>query len=101
MSTDEKPRAEEAQDWLRDALRGSPRPAKELFRAAEIEGIPKRTLQRAADVLLVLKERKGFGEGSTWALPSAIHAKNTPFVPSNSMTRMGTNGANVYEEEAL
>ena len=94
MSTGERPRAEVAQDRLRAALRTGGQWAKELFRAAEAEGIPRRTLQRAADVLHVLKERKGFGEGSFWSLPSSIRANEPPFVTQKSMTRMDTNGAN-------
>lgn len=82
-------RAEEAENWLRDALNVGGRPAKELFRAAKAEGIPRRTLQRAADVLNVGRERKGFGEGSSWSLPTVIRANETP-----GMARMGTNGAN-------
>jgi hypothetical protein len=104
MSTEERPRAEEAQDWLRDALDNGGKSAKELFKAAEAEGIPRRTLQRAADVLKVEKERKGFGEGSNWSLPASIRGKATPFAPSKSMARMGTNGANGQpddEEEIL
>lgn len=94
MGTEERPRAEEAQDWLRDAISNGPKQAKELFRAADSEGIPRRTLQRAADVLGVEKKRKGFSEGSTWALPASIRAKEPPFVPSKSTARMGTNGTN-------
>ena len=94
MGTEERPRAEEALDWLRDALTDGKRPAKELFRAAEADGISHRTLQRAADVLKVNKARRGFGEGSEWSLPASIRAKEPPFMPSKSMARMGTNGAN-------
>lgn len=94
MSTEERPRADEAQDWLRDALGNGAKSAKELFKAADGEGIPRRTLQRAADVLQVCKERKGFGEGSLWSLPASIRAKEPPFMPSKDMARMGTNGAN-------
>lgn len=116
MSNDERPRAEEAQEWLRDALHTGPRPAKELFRAAEIEGIPKRTLQRAADVLRVTKERKGFGEGSLWSLSLirangglygandsevSIRANDGSFTPSKSMAPMGMNGANEGEARRL
>lgn len=101
MSTEERPRADEAQDWLRDALGAGGRPAKELFRAADAEGIPRRTLQRAADVLQVAKERKGFGEGSIWSLPVSIRATEAPFAPSTGMARMGTNGANEDGEEVV
>lgn len=95
MSAEDRPLADEAQDWLRDALgNGQPRLAKELFKAADADGIPRRTLQRAADVLGVLKERRGFGEGSNWSLPASIRAKEPPFVTSKNMARMGTNGMN-------
>jgi RecA-family ATPase len=99
MGSEERPRTEEAQDWLRDALSGGSRQAKELFRTAEADGIAKRTLHRAADALQVVKERKGFGEGSTWSLPSFIRAKISPFVPSKSMAQMGTNGTNGTHRE--
>lgn len=96
MNTDERPRAEEAQDWLRDALTQGPRPARDLFKAAAADGISQRTLQRAADVLHVVRERKGFGEGAVWFLSTfvAVRAKEPSFVPSKTMARMGTNGAN-------
>jgi len=94
MNNEDRPRANEAQDWLKDALLGGSRLAKELFRAADSDGIPRRTLQRAADVLGVLKERRGFGEGSNWSLPDSIRARETPFAPSKSVARMGTNGLN-------
>ena len=71
------PRAQEAEIWLRRALNDGARSANELFRAGEAEGIPRRTLQRAADVLKVEKERKGFGEGSSWSLPNVIRASET------------------------
>jgi hypothetical protein len=96
MNAEERPRADEAQEWLRDALKDGQRAAKELFRAAENDGIPKRTLQRAADVLNVHRERKGFGEGSSWS----IRAKDTPFAPSKSVTPMGANELR-FEEEVI
>jgi hypothetical protein len=92
--SEEQPRANEAQEWLRDALSSGPRLAKELFRAGEAEGIPKRTLQRAADAIKVTKERKGFGEGSSWSLSShSCHSRH-----SQTMTPMG---ANAETEELL
>ena len=67
--SEDRPRADEAKTWLADALAGgAERAARDLFRAADAEGIPRRTLQRAADALGVQKKRAGFGEGSTWAL---------------------------------
>lgn len=91
MSTEERPRADEAQEWLQDALCNGAKSAKELFKAADAEGIPRRTLQRAADVLKVSKERKGFGEGSNWSLPASIRANEPPFTPPRTMARMGAN----------
>lgn len=92
LSADEMPRATEATDWLRDALCLGSRAAKDLFRAAEADGIARRTLQRAGDVLQVVKERKGFSEGSLWSLPDAIRANMSSFVPDQNVARIGTNG---------
>jgi hypothetical protein len=88
MDAEDRPRATEAEGFLRDALSGGPRLAKEIFRAGDSEGIPKRTLQRAADTLKVAKDRKGFGEGSVWSLPShSCHSRR-----ENTSTPMGTDG---------
>ena len=100
MSEEDRPRVVEAEDWLRDALRYAPRKARDLFKAAHADGIEKRTLQRAADNVGVAKDRKGFGEGSEWSLANAIRAKNTPFAPSKTMARTGTNGTNEPQEAA-
>ena len=94
-------RETEAKEWLRDALASGPRSAKELLRAAESDGIARRTLQRAGDVLGISKKRKGFGEGSEWSLP--LHSRQeSPFAPSSYTSRMdGTNGADDMVEVEL
>ena len=92
-NSEERPRADEAKDWLINALGNGSKSAKELFKAADSEGIPRRTLQRAADVLRINKLRKGFGEGSLWSLSAAGRAIEPAFKPSKSMARMGANGA--------
>lgn len=95
MEGDDRSRSDEAKEWLEEALaNGAQRPAKELFRAADAEGIPRRTLQRAADALRVVKARRGFGEGSTWCLPASIRANEPSFAPFSDTARMGANGTN-------
>lgn len=78
---EETARSDEAKDWLRHALAQGPRSAKELFRAAEADGIARRTLQRAADILKVQKDRRGFGEGSHWSLHSRQDDHSRQSVP--------------------
>jgi hypothetical protein len=55
--------------WLRGELGDGPVAAGELKARAAAAGIPERTLARAAKDLGVVQTRKGFGGGSTWALP--------------------------------
>lgn len=89
LSTDKRARTEEAKEFLLEALRDTERPAKELFRAADAEGISRRTLQRASDELHVAKKRRGFAEGSVWALPASFAAETPSFAPPINMARMG------------
>ena len=85
MEAGEGSRMDEAMEWLNAALAGGERSAKELFRGADADGIPRRTLQRAADCLHVQKTRKGFGEGSWWSLPDPIRAEQPPFAPTTAL----------------
>ena len=81
MGTEERSRADDAREFLRSALADGPRSVKDVLHVAGLEEIAPRTLQRAADAMKVTKVRKGFGEGSTWALPVVIHAKEPSFAP--------------------
>jgi len=84
--------ARDAQIWLRNALHLGPKSAGDLFQAAVADGIARRTLQRAADSLKVVKDRKGFGAGSRWYLPTSIHAINANTFVDNDTD---INGANI------
>ncbi len=90
----DRSRATEAQDWLREALADGPKLAQDVLRAAGNEGIARRTLQRASDALHVVKERRGFGQGSLWSLPPLIGAMDVASVPTTELAPMGVNGAN-------
>ena len=60
---------DEATDWLREALAGSPRPSKELKNAAQRDGIAWRTVERAKAKLGVSNRPDGFGGPWVWAMP--------------------------------
>ncbi|HVT17865.1 MAG TPA: AAA family ATPase [Thermoanaerobaculia bacterium] len=64
---------EEAREFLRTALGGAARPAREVVAAAREAGIAERTLKRAKQKEGVEALRRGFGEGSVWMwrLPGA------------------------------
>jgi putative DNA primase/helicase len=64
---------EEARLFLRTALGGAARPAREVVAAAREAGIAERTLKRAKQKEGVVALRRGFGEGSVWVwrLPGA------------------------------
>ena len=64
---------DEACDWLRDAMTNGPTPSKEIIDRAKADGVAKRTLDRAKDVLGVVSTRRGYDEGGAWVwtLPSA------------------------------
>ena len=91
MSNEDRPRIVEAQEWLQAALADGSKSTKELFKAAEADGIFRRTLQRAGDALQVTKARRGFGEGAYWSLPASIRATTAPSAPSITTARMGAN----------
>ena len=66
------PAMDEAKQWLLDALRDGPRPAKELREQAEDDGIKEATLRRAKDGLHVIARRAGGMGGAgrwVWLLP--------------------------------
>lgn len=57
-----RPEFNKAVRWLHEAMQEGPRPAEEMLRAAEAEGIAQRTLRRAKDALGVVSDR----DGETW-----------------------------------
>ncbi len=73
---------DEAADWLSDALRDGPRPAKEVIDLARQDGIAKRTLDRAKRALNVTAYKgKGDLQGSWfWRLGEDCHedCQDTP-----------------------
>lgn len=73
--TEERGALEEAADFLREALKDGPRPAKEVRREAAEAGIKDRTLDRAKARLEVKAERQGFGNKGVWvwSLPIERH----------------------------
>ncbi len=69
-SSEDRSALEEAKDFLREALDCQPRPAAELRRVAEADGISWRTLQRARRDLGVEVRREGFPASSVWSRQS-------------------------------
>jgi hypothetical protein len=65
----ERGQLDDAIDFLRDALAGGSRPAAELTKLGEREGIAKRTLQRARHQLGCIASKDGFRDGWRWSLP--------------------------------
>jgi putative DNA primase/helicase len=57
--------------WLRQALAGGPRPAKELYAEAAEAGVSERTLERAKQALAVVSLQRGHKKDKVWywALP--------------------------------
>lgn len=60
---------DETKAWLRDALAGGPKAAREIIESAKGDGIAKRTLDRAKRALGVIASKAGFEAGWTWQLP--------------------------------
>ena len=74
----DSPARDEAQDWLEAELEGGPRPAADLYRAAEAAGITEATLKRAKRRLNVESKRVEGAAGDgywVWELPRAEKAK--------------------------
>ncbi|MFH1022393.1 MAG: AAA family ATPase [Planctomycetota bacterium] len=57
---------EEVEEWLENYLSDGPRPAGEVYQAAEGAGFHKRTVERGKQALGVRAIRQGFGDGGTW-----------------------------------
>jgi putative DNA primase/helicase len=68
--TSDRKTANEAEEYLREALAHGPIPAKEGEEGARAQGIAPRTLKRARKKLGVIAEKGGLKEGWTWRLPS-------------------------------
>lgn len=70
---------DEAVDWLRQALAAGSRPSKDVIEEArEVEGISKRTLERAKKDLGVEAYRPKNPGPWRWRLPTAEHTATTP-----------------------
>jgi putative DNA primase/helicase len=65
---DERSALEDAKAWLRHTLGLGALDGKELKRLARIEGIPERTLYRAAGALGVDRKAQGFGKARLWSM---------------------------------
>ncbi len=60
---------------LSDLLKDGALDASGILAAAEGDNLHERTMQRAAERLGVVKEKAGFGEGWTWALPGPVEVR--------------------------
>jgi hypothetical protein len=67
-------KAEEALTWLETELMKGPRPANELYEAADRAGISERTLERAKSDLGVVSKRAG--KSWVWGLPEVAAERN-------------------------
>lgn len=81
----EHPKTEKAEDFLIDMLDDGPVPKEQIERAAEKRGITKTTLNRAAEVLNIVRKTKGFGQSrvSLWEL-GVGKLKSSAKKPSNA-----------------
>lgn len=72
VSAEDRSKAVAAVDWLRAVLGEGPVKRVDVARAGSDEGYSSSTLDRAAKILGVVKEREGTGRDhrSTWALPN-------------------------------
>lgn len=71
--SEQRSKLDDATEWLGDVLATGPLPKRDVTVLAEAEGIPTRTLARAADRLKVVVERDDGAtrRPSTWRLPDA------------------------------
>jgi hypothetical protein len=92
----DKSALEAARSFLEAELAEGPRPSKTLLENAEREGIPRRTLWRAKDVLGVTASKTAFDGGWAWTLPlnpeecqtptvGTLREKNADGTPKNTM----------------
>jgi hypothetical protein len=66
---DEEGAGQEAEDFLRDTLRGGPRLQKEIMADARQVGIAERTLRRSKKRLRIVARKRGMEGGWEWELP--------------------------------
>jgi putative DNA primase/helicase len=62
----------EAKEWLLDKLLDGPKPQREIFKAATIDGHSKITLKRAKKALGVVSRKSGLKGGWEWFCPTAM-----------------------------
>lgn len=65
---------DKASALLADMLKDGSRSTAEIFENAEAASLSERTMQRAADLLGVVKSKAGFNGGWVWALPGVVAA---------------------------
>lgn len=63
-----------AEQWLIAVLSDGPRPAGQIFAAGMSAGHSQKTIRRAADRLLVLRDPPGGGRLCRWLLPAGLDA---------------------------
>lgn len=80
LDDDARSAADDARDFLADALADGPVPVKDLRRAAHLAGIADRTLDRAKAALRIAATKEGFGEAGRWCwqLSPAPRPLSTP-----------------------
>lgn len=71
-----------AEEWLRNLLKGGAKPVAAIQEDAEGAGLAWRTVQRAADALNVTREKRGFGAGWAWSMPSSAEDANEDAKPT-------------------
>lgn len=104
VSEDEKSERNECADWLSGFLlaRGGSAPAADVRKAANIEGLAWRTVQRARDRAGVISERGGFQGGSLWSirdtLPPIDAIDDNPSDPGTTGTNGVVTGTNEQQE---
>jgi hypothetical protein len=69
---------DQAQAWLRDALKDGPLPAAEVFAQAKANGFTQKMTRRAFHALKCIRKKPDFKGGSFWMLPSSVVAHSTP-----------------------
>lgn len=88
---------DEAADWLRGYLldHGGEAPAQDVKKAAAVDDISVRTLQRAMSKAGVKSERAGFGKGAVWRIVDLTNATDSDagqaVPPQSRQSRQGSN----------
>lgn len=94
----ERSQADEATDWLRDALAAGPERAKDVQRRAHADGIGDKALRRARERLGVRSEQLGFHGGWVLALPGHTDAQNHTDAHHKDTGACGNEGACASED---